>query len=64
MFVGELPDWLHGSLYRNGPGKYEVGEDKYQHWLDPLAMIQCFRIGENLYSLHSFNGVPTQLKLK
>ncbi|XP_060600972.1 carotenoid-cleaving dioxygenase, mitochondrial-like [Ruditapes philippinarum] len=42
--IGDIPGWLCGSLYRNGPGMYEVGEDKYKHWLDPLAMLQCFRI--------------------
>ena len=44
LFSGDIPGWLCGSLYRNGPGMYEVGEDKYKHWLDPLAMLQCFRI--------------------
>lgn len=38
---------MKGSLYRNGPGLYEVGEDKYQHMFDPLAMLQRFHIGKH-----------------
>ncbi|XP_060569813.1 carotenoid-cleaving dioxygenase, mitochondrial-like [Ruditapes philippinarum] len=40
----EIPEWVNGSLYRNGPGMYEVGEYKYNHWFDPLAMITRFHI--------------------
>ena len=43
---GEIPSWVSGSLYRNGPGMYEVGEHQYKHLFDPLAMIQRFHIGE------------------
>ncbi|XP_060586231.1 carotenoid-cleaving dioxygenase, mitochondrial-like [Ruditapes philippinarum] len=42
--TGEIPEWVNGSLYRNGPGMYEVGEYKYNHWFDPLAMITRFHI--------------------
>ena len=38
--VGSVPDWLHGSLYRNGPGRFEYGNDTFKHLFDPSAMIQ------------------------
>ncbi len=39
---GNLPKWLSGTLVRNGPGKHEVGEHKYKHWFDGLAMLHAF----------------------
>ncbi|XP_060569819.1 carotenoid-cleaving dioxygenase, mitochondrial-like [Ruditapes philippinarum] len=44
QITGEIPEWVNGSLYRNGPGMYEVGEYKYNHWFDPLAMFTRFHI--------------------
>ncbi len=41
---GSLPDWLDGSLIRNGPGAFSVaGGDTVDHWFDGLAM--CYRFG-------------------
>ena len=37
---GEIPDWLKGSMFRNGPGKYEYGMDHFRHIFDPSAIIQ------------------------
>ncbi len=39
---GQLPDWLEGSLIRNGPGTFRVGERRYRHWFDGLAMLHRF----------------------
>ncbi|MDX1747509.1 MAG: carotenoid oxygenase family protein, partial [Halobacteriales archaeon] len=39
---GTVPDWLSGSLIRNGPGRFEVGEDSVAHWFDGLAMLTRF----------------------
>jgi beta,beta-carotene 9',10'-dioxygenase len=41
---GRLPEWLAGSLIRNGPGTFEVGERRYRHWFDGLAMLHRFSI--------------------
>ncbi len=39
---GTLPDWLTGSLVRNGPGSFAVSEGgSVDHWFDGLAM--CYR---------------------
>lgn len=43
---GTVPAWLRGTLVRNGPAKYEVGQKGYRHWFDGLAMLHSF----------SFNG--------
>lgn len=41
---GTLPDWLEGSLLRNGPGTFQVGGHRYRHWFDGLAMLHRFSI--------------------
>jgi beta,beta-carotene 9',10'-dioxygenase len=39
---GVLPEWLTGSLIRNGPGTFRVGQRRYRHWFDGLAMLHRF----------------------
>ena len=36
---GKLPDDLVGTLYRNGPGKFGVDEERVQHVLDADAVV-------------------------
>ncbi len=36
---GKFPDWLEGTLVRNGPAQFEVGAERFQHWFDGLAML-------------------------
>ena len=38
---GEIPAWLSGTLLRNGPAKFQVG-DKRVGWFDGLAMLHAF----------------------
>jgi beta,beta-carotene 9',10'-dioxygenase len=47
---GELPAWLTGSLIRNGPGTFQVGERRYRHWFDGLAMLHRFTINQGRVS--------------
>ncbi len=42
--TGTMPAWLGGSLYRNGPAKFEVGRERYAHWFDGQAMLHRFTI--------------------
>lgn len=35
---GSLPDWLDGTLLRNGPGRFAVGGQVLRHWFDGLAL--------------------------
>jgi beta,beta-carotene 9',10'-dioxygenase len=41
---GQIPGWLSGTLIRNGPGTFIVGEQRYRHWFDGLAMLHKFSI--------------------
>ena len=43
---GRLPDGLRGTLYRNGPARYEIGGFRCQHWFDGDGMMQAYRIGD------------------
>jgi len=50
---GSLPDWLTGTLLRNGPGTFTVGEQRYRHWFDGLAMLHRFSIQDGRVSYGS-----------
>ena len=39
---GTLPEWLTGTLIRNGPGTFQVGDQRYRHWFDGHAMLHKF----------------------
>jgi beta,beta-carotene 9',10'-dioxygenase len=49
---GEIPPWLRGTLFRNGPGTWEAGKSRMRHWFDGLAMLHRFgfREGEVSYA--------------
>jgi beta,beta-carotene 9',10'-dioxygenase len=47
---GTLPGWLNGSLLRNGPAKFEVGEEHFRHWFDGLAMLHRFTFQDGTVS--------------
>jgi carotenoid cleavage dioxygenase-like enzyme len=41
---GRIPSWLSGTLLRTGPAKFEVGDQRYRHWFDGLAMLHRFSL--------------------
>ncbi|ELW64254.1 Beta,beta-carotene 9',10'-oxygenase [Tupaia chinensis] len=41
---GRFPTWLNGYLLRIGPGKFEFGKNKYNHWFDGMALLHQFRM--------------------
>ncbi len=43
---GKLPDWLSGRLVRNGPGQWDLKEQRYNHWFDGLAMLHSFTFAQ------------------
>lgn len=47
---GHLPDWLRGVLLRNGPGLFEIGEQRLNHWFDGLAMLHAFAFADGRVS--------------
>ena len=48
---GGVPEWLSGTLLRNGPAKFEAGNKKLNHWFDGFSMIHnfSFKNGEVSY---------------
>ena len=49
---GDLPDWLSGTLIRNGPGRFRVGNRPLNHWFDGFSLLRRFGIrdGTVVYS--------------
>jgi carotenoid cleavage dioxygenase-like enzyme len=47
---GRIPAWLSGTLVRNGPGSFHVGQQTYRHWFDGLAMLHRFTISDGRVS--------------
>lgn len=41
---GAIPSWLSGTLVRTGPAKFEVGQQKFNHWFDGLGMLHRFTL--------------------
>lgn len=39
LVEGALPTWLRGTLFRNGPGAFDVGEQRLNHLFDGYAMM-------------------------
>ncbi|XP_067950297.1 carotenoid-cleaving dioxygenase, mitochondrial-like [Watersipora subatra] len=50
---GRIPDWISGCLLRNGPGKYEFGEHKFNHWFDGSSILQKFNISRGQVTFQS-----------
>ncbi|NRR30369.1 carotenoid oxygenase family protein [Oxalobacteraceae bacterium] len=41
---GRLPRDLEGSFFRNGPGRFELGGERYHHWFDGDGFAQRWQI--------------------
>ena len=50
--TGTIPDWLSGTLFRNGGGRYEYGDKSFNHLFDGHACVHKFSIvnGKVTYS--------------
>ncbi|MBC7881841.1 MAG: carotenoid oxygenase family protein [Anaerolineae bacterium] len=46
VIAGKLPEGLHGTLYRNGPGRLERGGVKVGHWFDGDGAILAVHFGQ------------------
>lgn len=44
VVIGTIPQWLNGTLIRNGTGLTKVGKDEYKHVFDCPALISKFTI--------------------
>ena len=45
--TGHVPEWLKGKLFRNGPGKFSVGDKRLTHWFDGFAFVSSFEFKKN-----------------
>ncbi|NWH95515.1 BCDO2 oxygenase, partial [Aegithalos caudatus] len=50
---GHIPKWINGNLLRNGPGKFEFGNDKFNHWFDGMALLHQFQLAHGTVSYRS-----------
>ena len=48
---GQVPDWLKGSLLRNGPGLLDFGEDKVKSLADGLPMIRKYLVDSPMMNM-------------
>ncbi|XP_014218319.1 carotenoid isomerooxygenase [Copidosoma floridanum] len=44
IITGHIPNWLNGTLLRNGPGSLEVGSYKFEHLFDSSALLHRYEI--------------------
>ncbi|USX24123.1 carotenoid oxygenase family protein [Oxalobacteraceae bacterium OTU3CINTB1] len=42
---GSMPADLNGVFYRNGPGRFELGGERYHHWFDGDGFAQRWQVG-------------------
>ena len=59
LVTGRLPTDLHGTFYRNGPGRFELGGERYHHLFDGDGFAQRWKIGGGKVS-HRGRFVVTQ----
>ncbi|XP_051842926.1 carotenoid-cleaving dioxygenase, mitochondrial [Antechinus flavipes] len=50
---GHFPKWLNGCLIRIGPGKFEFGKEKYNHWFDGMALLHQFKMEDGTVTYKS-----------
>lgn len=44
IIKGQIPEWINGSLLRNGPGSIKVGDSTFKHLFDSSALLHRFNI--------------------
>ncbi len=47
MLEGRLPKGLRGTLFRNGPGRFDRNGFRYRHWFDGDGLLQAWRLGDD-----------------
>ncbi|MCW3005276.1 MAG: apocarotenoid5,15-oxygenase [Conexibacter sp.] len=56
---GRWPADLEGAFFRNGPGRFELGGERYHHWFDGDGYAQRWQIAQGKIS-HRGKFVATQ----
>lgn len=56
---GDIPPWLQGRYFVNGPARFRRGDLQYRHWLDGDAMVCSLRFErEGVYFTSRFVRTP------
>ena len=48
----QVPKWLRGSYYINGPARFERDGRRYRHWLDGDGMVRSLLFTEKIGRAH------------
>jgi carotenoid cleavage dioxygenase len=64
MVLGRLPERPEWRLFRNGPGRFELGGERYHHWFDGDGFAQRWQIGGGKVSHAAASSPPASLKRK
>jgi carotenoid cleavage dioxygenase-like enzyme len=60
---GEIPKWVTGTLFRNGPGRFDYGDKSYQHLFDGHSCIHKFKIDNgNVFYSNKFQETKSYTK--
>src|SRR5258708_256252 len=43
---GKVPDFIRGTYYMNGPGRFSRGGFRYRHWLDGDGLVCRLNFGD------------------
>ena len=57
--TGRIPADLNGVFFRNGPGRFELGGERYHHWFDGDGFVQRWQLNGGKVS-HRGRFVATQ----
>src|SRR6266852_877332 len=44
---GQVPDFVSGTYYLNGPARFGINDFSYEHWLDGDGMVCSLRFDKN-----------------
>ncbi len=56
---GRIPADLNGAFFRNGPGRFDLGGERYHHWFDGDGFVQRWQLAKGKVS-HRGRFVQTQ----
>lgn len=59
LIKGRIPADLEGVFFRNGPGRFELGGERYHHWFDGDGFAQRWQVSQGKVS-HRGRFVQTQ----
>lgn len=59
VIKGRIPADLNGVFFRNGPGRFELGGERYHHWFDGDGYAQRWQVADGKVS-HRGRFVATQ----